>query len=406
MLNGFVEVERLQPRIQVLFGAKAPPTVNFHQQKSIVAIALLLALLLLPRHAASAEDTAANLVLVTLDGVRWQAVFGGIDLDLIEDERYAKSPARLKETYWREQRNERRRLLFPFLWSAVASQGVLIGDQDQESFMEVRNPWWFSYPGYNEILSGSADSAIDSNAKEWNRNVTFLEVLNGMKGFKNHVLAFGSWDVFPYIINTRRSGIPVNSGFTIASPATTAKSRWLNGISAEAPMLWQTVRLDLITNGYAMEALENKHPRVIYIAYGETDDFAHDGSYDRYIDAAHRTDLMLSKLWNWLQTDPFYRGRTTLMISTDHGRGNTPDGWTNHASTAGSGTLGIEDAADGVPGSDQIWFAAIGPRIKARGVVSGHWKQSQIAATALASLQLDPARLMPQADSAMDELLH
>ncbi|MCH8336840.1 MAG: hypothetical protein IIC61_13260 [Proteobacteria bacterium] len=171
-------------------------------------------------------------------------------------------------------------------------------------------------------------------------------------------------------------------------------------------MLWRSVRLDLITNGYAMDALENRHPRVIYIAYGETDDFAHDGSYDRYIDAAHRTDLMLSKLWNWLQADPFYRDCTTLMISTDHGRGNTPDVWTRHASAAGAVKLGIADAPDGVPGSDQIWFAAIGPHIKAQGILRGHWKQSQIAATALASLQLDPTRLMPQADRAMDELLH
>jgi len=380
--------------------------VSFRHQQLVIATAFLLALLFLPQHATRAEDPAANLVLVTLDGVRWQEVFGGIDLDLIEDERYAKSPALLKETYWREQRHERRKLLFPFLWSVVASQGVLIGDQEQESFINVSNPWWFSYPGYNEILTGSADPVIDSNARKWNRNVTFLEILNGVQGFKERVLAFASWDVFPYIINTQRSGVPVNSGFTIASPATTAKSRWLNEMSAEAPTLWQTVRLDYLTNGYAMDALESQHPRVIYIAYGETDDFAHDGSYDRYIDAAHRTDLMLSKLWNWLQTDPFYRDRTTLMISTDHGRGSTADGWAHHASAVGAVMLEMVDAPDGVPGSDQIWFAAIGPHIQTKGLVTGHWKQSQIAATALTSLQLDPARLMPQADSAMVELLH
>jgi len=365
----------------------------------LLAAVLLLALLMAPAHAVAADDTAENLVLVTLDGVRWQEVFGGIDRELIEDERYSNAQAYLKETYWHEQRQERRELLFPFLWDVVATQGVLIGDREQASLMEVTNPWWFSYPGYNEILTGRADPAIDSNDKIWNRNVTFLEVLNDVNGFKNQVLAFGSWDVFPYIINSQRSGIPVNSGFTIAAPATTAKSRWLNEISTEAPMLWRTVRLDLITHGYAMEALEYQHPRVLYVAYGETDDFAHDGSYDRYIDAAHRTDLMLSKLWKRLQADPFYRDRTTLMISTDHGRGNTPDDWTGHAS-------GVEDPSGLVPGSDEIWFAAIGSHIKGGGLVSGHWRQSQIAATALAILQLDPASLMPQADGAMEELLH
>ncbi len=155
-----------------------------------------------------------------------------------------------------------------------------------------------------------------------------------------------------------------------------------------------------------MQALENQHPRVLYIAYGETDDFAHDGSYDRYIDAAHRTDQMLSNLWAWLQTDPAYRDNTTLLITTDHGRGNEPDGWMHHASPAASGKLGIENAPDGVPGSDQTWFAAIGPPIKSGRMTSGKWTQSQIAATALNSLQLDPKKLMPQAGSSMDELLH
>ena len=166
---------------------------------------VLLALLLLPCHPVGAADTSANLVLVTMDGVRWQEVFGGVDVDLIEDERYTRNPELLKKTYWREQRTERRKQLFPFLWSVIAAQGVLVGDRVQESYMEVSNRWWFSYPGYNEILTGRADRAIDSNDKNWNPNVTFLEVLNRMEGFKNRVLAFGSWDVFPYIIKTQRS---------------------------------------------------------------------------------------------------------------------------------------------------------------------------------------------------------
>jgi len=365
----------------------------------------VMALLWLPGHPVNAQDPSGNLVLVTLDGVRWQEVFGGVDLGLIEDDRYTDGPDLLKKTFWREQRTERRKQLFPFLWSVIDSQGVLVGDRLQDSFMEVSNPWWFSYPGYNEILTGRMDPAIDSNDKNWNSNVTFLEVLNGMQGFENRVLAFGSWDVFPYIFNTQRSDLPVNAGFSVATPAATERTRWLNEVSAEAPVLWRTVRLDFLTNGYAMEALRSQQPRVTYISYGETDDFAHDGSYDRYIDAAHRTDLMLAKLWHWLQADSFYRDRTTLIITTDHGRGNTADGWTLHASAAGAVKFGIEDAADGVLGSDQIWLAAIGPHIQSKGLVTGHWKQSQIAATAVRSLQLDPAKLIPMADKPMEQVL-
>lgn len=380
--------------------------MNFSVEKNTLFLMLLVSLLWFRVGIARADEPAANLVLVTLDGVRWQEVFGGIDPDLVDDERYTNSPEQLNELFWSESRDERRELLFPFLWSTVASRGVLIGDRTQSSFMNLSNDWWFSYPGYNEILTGKSDPAIDSNDKKWNQNITFLETLNGLQDFENRVLAFGSWDVFPYIINTQRSGVPVNAGFAIDSSATTEKLRWLNEVSAAAPKLWRTVRLDFLTHGYAMQALETRHPRVVYIAYGETDDFAHDGSYDRYIDAAHRTDQMLSELWKWLQTDPFYRDNTTLLISTDHGRGGTPDTWMSHASPAGSSKLGIEDAPDGIPGSDQTWFAAIGPPVKSDGLTSGKWTQSQIAATALISLQLDPRILMPQADGAMDELLH
>ncbi len=381
--------------------------MKFDDQNIRSVILLLLALLWLPGHAAPAQET--NLVLVTLDGVRWQEIFGGVDLNLIEDERYSRGPDSLKKAYWDELRSVRRKRLFPFLWSVIAAEGALVGDRERGSDMEVSNPWWFSYPGYNEILTGRADPAIDSNDKNWNPNVTFLEILNNREEFKNRVLVFSSWEVFPYIINTRRSRIPVDTGIGRSSSqsvaATGERIGWLDKVAAQAPRLWPAVRLDFLTHGYAMQALNSQHPRVIFIAYGETDDFAHDESYDRYIDAAHRTDQMLSELWSWLQSDSFYRDRTNLVITTDHGRGASADGWPHHAGAAATARLKIKQAADGVVGSNQIWLAAIGPQICSTGLIKGEWKQSQIAATALATLQLDPDKLMPEADKAMQLLL-
>jgi hypothetical protein len=371
------------------------------------AVILSLITLWLPARSVDAQESAGNLVFVTLDGLRWQEVFGGIDLDLIEDGRHAHDPDFLKKTYWHGERSARRERLFPFLWSVIANEGALVGDREQGSSLTVSNRWWFSYPGYNEILTGQADPAIDSNDRIWNSNVTFLEVLNNREEFSGRVRAFGSWDVFPYIINSPRSGIPVHTATSGSSSRSDSseRSRWLDEVSARTPRLWPTVRLDFLTHGYAMESLENHHPRVVFIAYGETDDFAHDGNYDRYIDAAHRTDRMLSDLWSRLQSDAFYRDRTTLMITTDHGRGNSADGWPHHASATATARLNIEQAPNGVVGSDQIWLAAIGPRIRAAGLIEGQWSQSQIAATALATLYLDPDALMPEAGKMMTQLL-
>lgn len=353
-----------------------------------------------------ALEQPPNVVLVTLDGVRWQEIFGGIDQALIDDERFTKEPELITEKFGHQQRENRREKLFPFLWSIIAKKGVLLGDRTQNSLIEVTNPWWFSYPGYNEILTGIADPGIDSNDKNWNKNTTILELLNNTKEFNDKVVAFGSWDVFPYIINSRRSKLPINAGFAIEENASTDKLRWLNESSENSPRLWSTVRLDYLTHGYALEALNNHHPRVTYIAYGETDDLAHDGSYDRYIDAANRSDLMLSKLWNWLQSDPFYRDRTTLIITTDHGRGDTPGDWQHHLSPQAAAKMNLlETVPDGVPGSDQIWFAAIGPSIASKGVISGQWKQSQIAATVLSSLRLNAKKLLPEADTEIEQIL-
>ena len=37
--------------------------------------------------------------------------------------------------------------------------------------------------------------------------------------------------------------------------------------------------------------------RIVFIGYGETDDFAHDGKYDEYVMAANRTDRFIKELW-------------------------------------------------------------------------------------------------------------
>jgi len=379
--------------------------MKFRLSRHIALWVFLACLTILSNPSIHAQQTADNLVLVTLDGVRWQEVFNGIDRALLDDQRFTHEKEALGEAYWHDDREKRRQRLFPFLWSTLVRDGVLVGDQQQQSNFRVSNPWWFSYPGYNEILTGQADPAIDSNDKNWNKNTTFLEVLNGQERYHDRIRVFGSWEVFPYIINTRRSRIPVNAGFALVETVDTEKVRWLNEVSSEAPRLWPTVREDFLTYGYAREALRTQQPRLLYIALGETDDFAHDGRYDRYIDAAHRADRMLARLWHWLQSSTFYRNRTTLIITTDHGRGRTPEGWQHHASPRATAKLHIAEAPEGIPGSDEVWLAAVGPGIRASGVVQGQWRQAQIAATALENLGFDAKALMPEADEAMRALL-
>jgi hypothetical protein len=321
-----------------------------------------------------------NIFIITLDGYRWQELFTGADSLLIENKDFVHNPEALKKQFWANSPVERRKILMPFFWNTIAQKGQLYGNRKFDNKVNCSNTMWFSYPGYNEILTGFADDeAINSNKKINNPNVTLLEHLNKLPKYKGKVAAFGSWDVFPYIINEERSGIPVNAGFEKAGgPNLTDREIFLNTLQEEIPGPWAGVRLDAFTHYFALEYLKKHQPKVTYIAYGETDDFAHDGEYDAYLKSARRTDQFIGDLWNWAQSQKAYKGKTTFLITTDHGRGTEPvTAWKHHG--------------DEQPGADQIWFAVLGPDTAPSGEqkTSGQIYQNQVAKTAAAFLGVD-----------------
>jgi hypothetical protein len=247
--------------------------------------------------------------------------------------------------------------LLPFVWGEVAQMGQLYGNRNRGSKVNLTNGMWFSYPGYNEILTGRADDQnINSNAKIPNPNETVLEQFAKVYG-KKQVVAFGSWDVFDAIVNEERSGVYTNCGF---EPSTdfplTPQEELLNELQRQIPSPWGTVRLDGFTHQYAKAYLDKHQPDLIYIAYGETDDFAHNGNYESYIKSTKNTDALIQDLWNYTQQSDYYRDKTTFIISTDHGRGTDPiDSWKSHGKK--------------IKGSDQTWIIVFGKGVKPLGEV-------------------------------------
>lgn len=338
---------------------------------------LLPILLLLISTLATAQDDQ-KVILITLDGLRWQELFGGADSVLINMEEIAGDVDMLKEAFWRDSKEERRETLFPFVWNTIAKEGMIVGNRWKDSKFEITNGMNFSYPGYNEILTGSADDErINSNDKNNNPNVTVLEAVNNTAKYNGKVLAFGSWDVFPYIINEERSGIPVNAGYRHAlTDSPTDAEILLNKIQDETPKRWWGVRYDTFTHNYMMEAIKREHPKLVYISYGETDDFAHDDLYYHYLISANRTDQMIAQLWDYLQNDPFYKDQTTILITTDHGRG---EGW------------GVENDWSGHGYLPYTWLMAIGNKVSAKGEIQGGKTlyTNQIARTVSELLEVD-----------------
>ncbi len=314
-------------------------------------------------------ETATNVVLITLDGLRGEEVFSGADQRLMVKENGVQNPEELKARYWRDDEVSRRTTLLPFLWQQCSSdQGWIAGDLSRNSEVLVTNGLFFSYPGYNEILCGRADARIASNDKKYNSNVTVLEYLNEQPELAKKVAVYGSWDVFPFIVNDQRSGIPVNAGWQDFTVGNAERVAALNLVSKELFHQWDGVRYDVLTASGAIEELKTNQPRVLYVALGETDDWAHEGRYDRYLLTAQQNDNFIRMIWETTQNLEAYKHKTLFIVTTDHGRGDGREGWKNH---------GVH-----LPGSDHIWIAAFGAGLCKTGIDrDGRFRQSQVAAT-------------------------
>jgi hypothetical protein len=333
------------------------------------------------------ESRPRNVIFITTDGLRWQEVFGGADPRLISRHEGGVSdvPA-CRKRFDVGSRKERRRALLPFIWSVIARQGQIFGDVTAGSEVKVTNGKNFSYPGYNEMLTGWADPRVDSNNKIPNPNVTVLEWLNSQPQLRHRVAAFTSWDVFPFILNRERSGMQIVSCWEgLNGPDLSREERMLARLIGDTHHIWEECCYDSFTFHAALQYLKRERPRVLYISLGETDEFGHAGRYDFYLDAARRVDRYLETLWQTIQSMPEYRDSTTLIVSTDHGRGNAPLDWKNHGATT--------------RGSERIWIAVIGPDTPSLGARSrvGTATQSQIAATLAAAIGFDFRKFAPQA---------
>jgi len=309
-----------------------------------------------------AKTKTKNVILMMSDGIRWEEIFRGAQPELISEKPGGvENVEELKKLFGQETAEERRKALFPFLTEVVAKQGQLYGNEGEESV--VTNGKHFSYPGYNETFTGFGDPRIDSNDKVNNPNVTVFEWLNNQDAYRGKVAGFGSWDCFPFILNSERSGIDVVAG-----------------------------QRDQATFEKALEKLKNDKPRVLFIGLGGTDGAAHNGRFDNYLKAAHYYDQSVQKLWETVQSLPEYKDQTTLILTTDHGRGGLPDGWRHHSAK--------------IPGSDRIWIGVLGPDTPARGDSPlPKTTQSQVAATIAALLGEDYNAEQPKAGPAIERAL-
>ena len=337
-----------------------------------------------------------NVILITLDGVRTQEIFGGLDLEILKSVS-GDDPVEETETYkkyWAPTLEERRMKLMPFFWGILMKQhGSIAGNRKLDSEVKITNRHWFSYPGYSEILTGQAhDDVIDSNARRRNPYPSVLEFLKKeLQLDARQVAVFATWERFNSIAEHEEGSVTINAGleaYDHPDPAVRA----VNRLQFEVPEVMHDSRFDVFTFRLGMAHLRTHRPRVIYFSFGETDEWSHQGRYHRTLEAIERTDSFLRELWDFLQSDEHYRGKTSILITTDHGRGITGEDWDAHGSK--------------IAEAEYIWMAFVSPDVALR----GEWQnaetifQNQAAATLARFLGLDYLKQTPGAGKPVKRL--
>jgi hypothetical protein len=341
-----------------------------------------------------AQRKTENVILITLDGARRQEIFGGMDAGLykkIDEEAEKKTPYK---TYAAETAEQRREKLMPFFWQVwMKNHGSIAGNKALKSEAKTINNHLFSYPGYSEMLTGEAhDDVIKSNARVQNTFPSFLQFLQTkLKLDANGVAVFSSWNVMNEIAATRPDAFLINAGheeYRSDRPEIQA----LSAAQFETPTPWSSERHDYYTFSLAMAHLKKYRPRVLHISFLETDGWAHSKRYDMVMNALHRIDGYFKELWQFVESDRQYKGRTTIIVTTDHGRGLTENDWHSHG----------KDIAE----ARYIWMAFISPGTSLR----GEWKdsktlyQNQIAATICQYMGFDYMEQNPNAGKPIPDL--
>ena len=330
-----------------------------------------------------------NVVLVIADGVRWQEVFTGADPALL-----GKDAVELRKNYWHDDPNERRRKLFPFLWDTVATHGQIYGNQTKGSVARVANTIWFSYPGYNEMLTGAADPRIDSNEYGPNPNVTVFEWLNKKPAFAGKVGRFGDLGGVRGHLQWRAQrdsgSLGRDTGRCEGSKrARRAVERALSHDHAarrRGPVRFFRARRASRSSALSSAARAvrrlRRHGRLP--AHGSLRRLPRDRAFLRRVSSRNCGN----------SCNPCrVQGRTTLIISTDHGRGSGPTEWRDHGAET--------------KGSDAIWLAVLGPDTPPLGERhdAPEITQAQIAATLAALLGEDIHSFNPVAAPPLREVL-
>ncbi len=287
-------------------------------------------------------------VVIVVDGVRWQDVFEGVDPALAREKRLP-----ISERVAAEQ-------LMPNLHEIIATRGGAIGAPAHGEPIVASGPNFVSLPGYLEILTGSKNGNCLSNDCAPLPERTLADQFAARSpGWATEVAVIASWpDLskaaarYPerIVVSTGRHAGPTRHFLRYDTEAAS-----LLDLGARLPPFPGTgdFRPDKATAAIALRYLRTQRPRFLFLSLGEADAYAHRGMYREYLASLRHADSVIGEIDYQLAALRAHGYPATLFVTTDHGRGRH---FNYHGIAA--------------PESARSWLVATGTGIHARGWLS------------------------------------
>jgi hypothetical protein len=326
-----------------------------------------------------ARRDSAPVVLVVLDGVRWQEVFRGIDANLA---RGHAEPVVGPRT------------LLPHLYAAIDERGAVIGAPGRGRTIAATGPNFISMPGYTEIFQGRPPEHCQNNDCPPPDMPTLVDEVRGAVASDADVAVFASWPGIGRVAAKTRSGIVLSAGrrdvvhAELLTYDSSTRGALESGAEADPYPGDDDFRPDRYTGALALAYLELQRPAFLFVGLGEPDEFAHRGDYAGYVRALRRADDFLGGLFASLDRMEDRGRRTLVLVATDHGR-----------------AADYRDHGGAFPESARVWLGAFGSAVQARGLLpaSRHRRLTDIAPTVRRFMGLPPDD-SKNAGSPVDEL--
>ncbi|HXH76453.1 MAG TPA: sulfatase-like hydrolase/transferase [Bacteriovoracaceae bacterium] len=306
-----------------------------------------------------------NVIFITWDGVRPEDFFSGRN-----DSSISTEPASFLGKFHKE----------------YAPQGIVLGDEASSSSMSVSNDSNISFPAYLSMMNGIYTDYCHLNqiTPECLRNPieTLPErVLREKTLDKSKVAVFASWDRIKDAAESTKDSLVVSAGpVEFHDPNFPGAHDEINRKMHENINEWHYKngeRDDASTFNHAMTYIRNNQPKFIWIYLVETDDQAHGNNYPGYVRTINENEQKLEEVISTLSMMGEYGKNTSIVITTDHGRGQGPLGWMHHGNTH--------------PASRKVWAFIKGPATKGLGNLKNtHYSHLNLRPTMERFMGLEP----------------